>query len=73
MKKKTSTPRVDRKIKSLRQPFDPDVSAVEAQASFDALADFARKLEKELRKARGDDEPKKKVEPLIGRDGSVFL
>ena len=73
MKKKTSTPRADRKIKSLRQPFDPDVSAVEAQASFDALADFARKLEKELRKARGDDEPKKKVEPLIGRDGSVFL
>jgi len=61
MKKKTNTPRTDRKIKQLRQPFDPDVSAVEAQASFDALAEWARKLEKELRKLRGDDEPKEKL------------
>jgi len=52
MKKKTNTPRTDRKIKSLRQPFDPDVSAVEAQASFDALAKYARGLELELRRSK---------------------
>jgi len=68
---KTNTPRTDKKIKSLRQPFDPDVSAVEAQTSFDALTEFTRKMEKELRKMRGDDKPR--VKPLIGRDGSVFL
>ncbi len=47
MKKKSNTPRTDRKVKSLRQPFDTDVLAIEAQASFDALAEFARKMEKE--------------------------
>lgn len=73
MSKKTNTPRTDRKIKSLRQPFAPDVSSAEAQASFDALAEFARKMEKQLRKLSGDDKQKEELKPLIGRDGSVFL
>lgn len=42
--KKTNTPRTDRKIKSLRQPFDTDASAIEAQASFDALAEWVIRL-----------------------------
>ena len=57
--KKTNTPRTDRKIKSLRQPFDPDVSAIEAQDSFDALAEFARTLEKQ------NDKLRKRVHNLV--------
>lgn len=57
--KKTNTPRTDRKIKSLRQPFDPDVSAVEAQASFDALTEFTRTLEKQ------NDKLRKRVHNLV--------